>query len=371
MIPFPKPNPTAMKLHRSLLLVLSLLLLATGPRAHAQAIAGAPNKIDYQGKVLDSADAALAPTTPTNYTMLFRIYDSQSAGNLLWTEQQIVTVDKGLFSVRLGEGTTYLSETRPDLSTVFNGSDRFVGLTVAIPAGSAISSAVEITPRLTFLSAPFAFSANRAKLADTVTSSSGSSLSGTAGQPVTIGGAVTATGATFSGGTFGTVAAPATFTGSGTFGSATSPATFVGNGAGLTNVPGAIPIGGIILWSGTVATIPAGWALCNGQIASGRTTPNLMDRFIVGAGSAYNPGATGGASSVTLSTNNLPSFNVSIKTGSYGYPFSLSNVQQFMNAPGAGPGAGIVTTTTAQTFPNNSFDIRPPYYALAYIMRVQ
>ena len=52
-----------------------------------------------------------------------------------------------------------------------------------------------------------------------------------------------------------------------------------------------IPAGVICMWSGTVATVPGGWALCNG--ASG--TPNLCDRFIVGAGAAYAPKATGGA----------------------------------------------------------------------------
>ena len=54
---------------------------------------------------------------------------------------------------------------------------------------------------------------------------------------------------------------------------------------------GGIPAGVICMWSGTVATVPGGWALCNG--ANG--TPNLCDRFIVGAGSAYAPKATGGA----------------------------------------------------------------------------
>jgi len=61
---------------------------------------------------------------------------------------------------------------------------------------------------------------------------------------------------------------------------------------------GTIPIGGIILWSGTIATIPDGWALCNGS----NGTPNLRDRFVLGASSdgadtAYpvvRPGGTGG-----------------------------------------------------------------------------
>jgi hypothetical protein len=63
-----------------------------------------------------------------------------------------------------------------------------------------------------------------------------------------------------------------------------------------------VPVGGIIMWSGAVANIPTGWALCNGQVVNGNTTPNLLDRFIIGAGSAtYNPGSTGGSSTITPS----------------------------------------------------------------------
>ena len=66
---------------------------------------------------------------------------------------------------------------------------------------------------------------------------------------------------------------------------------------------GLVPSGGIIIWSGSSAAIPTGWLLCNGT--SG--TPNLMDRFVVGAGSTYTVGATGGAATVALTEANLPS----------------------------------------------------------------
>lgn len=64
-----------------------------------------------------------------------------------------------------------------------------------------------------------------------------------------------------------------------------------------------IPAGLISLWSGSVVSIPSGWVLCDGT--SG--TPDLRDRFVVGAGSTYNPDATGGATTATLSVANLPS----------------------------------------------------------------
>lgn len=53
-------------------------------------------------------------------------------------------------------------------------------------------------------------------------------------------------------------------------------------------------VGQIILWSGSIGSIPAGWALCDG--ANG--TPDLRDAFVRGAGGALSPGDEGGAASV-------------------------------------------------------------------------
>ena len=84
------------------LVVLTALLLGHVSSLPAQTIGGAPNTIDYQGKALDAQGAVLAPTTAANYEMTFRIYDAQEGGMIIWAEKQIVTVSKGLFSVRLG-----------------------------------------------------------------------------------------------------------------------------------------------------------------------------------------------------------------------------------------------------------------------------
>jgi len=61
----------------------------------------------------------------------------------------------------------------------------------------------------------------------------------------------------------------------------------------------AVPSGGIIMWSGSIASIPAGWLLCDGS----SSTPDLRDRFVTGAGTTYAVGSTGGSANATLPTH--------------------------------------------------------------------
>jgi len=65
-----------------------------------------------------------------------------------------------------------------------------------------------------------------------------------------------------------------------------------------------VPTGAIIMWSGSIGSIPAGYVLCNGS----NGTPDLRDRFVVGSGNTYAVGNTGGfTSSVTSNAGtNLP-----------------------------------------------------------------
>ena len=140
--------------------------------------------------------------------------------------------------------------------------------------------------------------------------------------------------------------------------------TFTGNGT--------IPIGGIIMWSGTTSDIPAGWALCNGVASNGLTPPDLRDRFIVGAGSAYSPKAVGGASTHTLAATNLPTFSIT-----YGdiYHSEGGGTVTVPNNKGSGDSdtdnKGLEMSRTATyTGSATAIDHRPPYMALCYIMRV-
>ena len=193
------------------------------------------------------------------------------------------------------------------------------------------------------------------------------------------------------------------------------------NGQFSVSVPSAFVSGMIILWSGNTGNIPTGFVLCDGN----NSTPNLTDRFVVGAGSAYGVGATGGSSSVTLSTANLPSHNHSFSgssshshtinqhthsfsgsgsnTHSHGVPkgrggsqasishhvadtaveqtqgtFATTNATISISVSGTTGGASdrgtnsqtvSISGTTGSQGSGTAHENRPPYYALCYIMK--
>ena len=143
-------------------------------------------------------------------------------------------------------------------------------------------------------------------------------------------------------------------------------------------VGGTIPLGGIIMWSGT--TIPSGWALCNGQVINGITTPNLSDRFVVGSGAAYNTNDRGGNKSVQLKKENLPAHNHpagSLKLNDSSLSdFVSSNNNTLTDHNNISKGVASktisITGSTGDNISNNEpIDITPYYYALAFIMRVK
>ena len=186
-------------------------------------------------------------------------------------------------------------------------------------------------------------------------------------------------------------------------------------------VPDSIPKGVIVMWSGTLATIPAGWALCDGT----NGTPDLQNKFIRGATTTTLPGTKGGADTVTLETTNLPSHAHTTTAGATGLNLSATasitaeandstgldyvpsfpdpshliavkladqtvtsaNVKSFLCTPplptfemrlvdsgGQHTHDGTVSIsgngTTETTGSGQAIDILPTYYTLAYIIKI-
>jgi hypothetical protein len=140
---------------------LGLLVLPTLLRAQS-ATNTPPTRVSYQGFLTDGTGAALAPATPANFTVDFKIYAVPNGGTVLWSERQVATVDKGNFSVILGEGVGIAGENNANLAGVIanraDASERYIGLTVTISGTPTV-----INPRLRLLTTPYAFLATTAR----------------------------------------------------------------------------------------------------------------------------------------------------------------------------------------------------------------
>ena len=149
--------------------------------------------------------------------------------------------------------------------------------------------------------------------------------------------------------------------------------------SGILNI---VPPGVIVMWSGSVATIPSGWILCNGS----NGTPDLRDRFVIGAGSTYAVANTGGskdavavshthtATSTVTDPGHAHDFNTRGDDG-VGTGAGYSVVGYNANI-GAGTGnmssatTGITVATTVNSTGSSGTNANlPPYYALCFIMK--
>lgn len=179
MNPFSSPFSTIFAvppvMKRNLYFVLGALctatLLLSTDRALAQN-AKPPTQLSYQGFLTDGSGVPFGNSAPVNKTVIFRIYDALIDGNLKWSSSQVVTVDKGYFSVLLGQGSQVGSETfNPDLTSLFTGpnaSDRYLELN---------ADGTRIAPRLRFLASPYAMLAKSAtELLDPITGTSSLSI---------------------------------------------------------------------------------------------------------------------------------------------------------------------------------------------------
>ena len=143
--------------------------------------------------------------------------------------------------------------------------------------------------------------------------------------------------------------------------------------------------GMIMMFTGSTA--PSGWAFCDGN----NGTPDLRNRFIVGAGSTYSVGATGGHNEITLTTHQMPQHNHSF-SGSQSHSHSFrgvggndhndsernavvmrndNNTMYTASSPSGVQSATVtISGTTHQQGGGAAHENRPPYYALSYIMKL-
>lgn len=174
-----------------------------------------------------------------------------------------------------------------------------------------------------------------------------------------------------------------------------------------------VPIGGIMMFSGGVGDIPDNWALCDGT----NGTPNLSDKFIMGAGTTYGIGSSGGSTKhkhevetelggkhthaatggeTALTISQIPShkhangvtdsgtdvFSRGTTPSAISTPDSIDNnsnngtIEGWTSDVGGGdPHSHTVTVSEAGNHKHvgttSETVFLPPYYALALIMRIQ
>lgn len=130
-----------------------------------------------------------------------------------------------------------------------------------------------------------------------------------------------------------------------------------------------VPVGTIVMWSGTNLPSNGKWALCDGN----NGTPDLRDRFVVGAGNSYDIGARGGANTVKLTKDEMPEHkHLMWFNGNNAYN-PWGSVKNMYSSP---TDRGILSTEMSLNYnqpvgKSQPHENRPPYYALAYIMKIK
>jgi hypothetical protein len=118
-----------------------------------------------------------------------------------------------------------------------------------------------------------------------------------------------------------------------------------------------MPSGLIAMWHGLLANIPSGWVLCDGN----NGTPNLLDRFVQGVVNAStNPGDTGGATSKTTAghIHTIPNTSTVSASQHEGVEYANETTPSHYH-----------TVPNANSNTDSISDIRPKYYAIAFIMK--
>jgi microcystin-dependent protein len=325
-----------------------------------------PMSITYQGVLSEVVSGAVTNMSAPTAVLEVRLYDAATGGAALWGREIPVTLENGAFNMIISDavGSELVTAALEDVIQGATGP-MYIGLTV--------SGGSEITPRQQMLSTPYAVAAKSAEEAVGSFAVGGNlTVSGSA----VVSNQLEVTGRSYLNGNL-TVATNGTIAGYGT-----------------------IPLGGIIMWSGVA--VPDGWALCDGATVNGIVTPDLRGRFVLGsgAGGGLTPrtiGQSGGDESITLTMAQMPAHTHtnSPTGGEHTHTFKARHSWQtdgmtFIKLAwnGGDPNADSMdytipsrkdgTTHGAHVHPNpqnagggQPHNNMPPYYVLAYIMRVK
>jgi len=139
-------------------------------------------------------------------------------------------------------------------------------------------------------------------------------------------------------------------------GSTTNPTVSIDD----DEIDAGVPEGVISMWSGSTDDIPDGWTLCDGD----NDAPDLRNRFVVGAGDEYSVDETGGEKEVQLDVSEMPE---------HGHSYTKAETSNSRGTSSTGFNAAtddIVNNTTDPEGGDQPHENRPPYYALAYIMKL-
>ena len=326
-------------------LVIGIMFAAAAVATLPCAAAGAA--FTYQGVIKEVGGAV--PATK-NRTVQFRIYDGPTTATPLWGRAYNVLLDaNGLFNTAITDaaGSEIDGVTSTGLATILaqkSGTTLYIGLTVDHSSG-------EISPRQALLAVPYAIHA-----ADAAAASGDFTVEG----QTTLKGGLAVQGGVNAGALSATSLSVTGNISAGT--------------AGAFSGYGTIPVGGIIMWSGSASNIPDGWKLCNGS----NNTPDLRNRFIVGAGDEYGVGHTGGQKQVTLTTNEMPRHYHEyvgddqlrdIEPGSSTFMRQTTTRYDADSRTGGSWSSGVYATSSVGN--GQAHENRPPYYALCFIMRVK
>lgn len=318
-----------------------------------------PIQIPYQGRLADRNGTSLGG----DYKMTFKLYNALGAPTPLWTEvyqdANKIKVSNGLFNAMLGSLSSIAQ------NVISDNPELYLGVT--------INDDPEMTPRVKLGSVPFATQAwtvpdgliTSVKLAPNAVKSD-HITDGTIGNADLAPNAVT--GDRILDGSVGT----------NDLANASVTAIKIAPDVKLS-----LPSGSVIMWSGAINTIPIDWQLCDGT----NGMPDLRDKFLVGAGSTYAVGATGGAAQVTLTEAQMPSHSHSLSidaAGQHSHGTRLEDDNGFEDGSNQGgvdntSGAGNIRTTddgnhthtgiASATGGGQPFENRPPYFALALICK--